>query len=127
MIGVWDPARLDQVLTNLVSNALKYSPDGGEVRVRLRADRRAGRAELAVSDAGVGMTAAERAELFRPFARGAAGGRGIGGVGLGLYIAARIVDGHGGTIAVESEPGRGSTFTVRLPLAPPAPEAAAAR
>ena len=123
VVGRWDADRLDQVLTNLVSNALKYSPQGGEVRVAVRAVRRAVQAgeeaEITVRDQGVGIPPAEQATLFEPFVRGSAA-RGIAvGTGLGLYITARFVARHGGTIAVESAPGRGSTFTVRLPLAPP--------
>lgn len=112
--GWWDRARLDQVLTNLVSNALKYSPEGGEVCVELRATRE-GWAELRVSDEGIGIPAEEQAQLFQPFARGAASHGAIGGTGLGLYIVRQIVEGHGGMITVASAPGAGSTFTVRLP------------
>jgi signal transduction histidine kinase len=117
VVGRWDPDRLDQVLTNLVSNALKYSPEGGEVRVGVRRDD--GEAALTVSDQGIGIPPAERATLFEPFARGAAARRIAEGTGLGLSIAATIVARHGGTIACESEVGVGSTFTVRLPLTPP--------
>ncbi len=114
MVAVLDLARIDQVLTNLVSNALKYSPDGGTVWVRVR---RAGEvAEVSVSDEGIGIPPEEQARLFQPFARGSATHTQIGGAGLGLYITAQIVERHGGTIGVESEPGKGSTFTVRLPL-----------
>ena len=123
VVGLWDADRLDQVLTNLVSNALKYSPQGGEVRVRVaRAEEPGGeseQAEVVVSDQGIGIPAAEQATLFAPFVRGSAARQIAGGTGLGLYISARIVERHGGTIAVESAPGRGSTFTVRLPLRPP--------
>jgi signal transduction histidine kinase len=118
LLGTWDTTRLDQVLTNLISNALKYSPNGGEVGVRVR--QVGDLAEVVVSDQGVGIPADARATLFRPFARGNATARNIPGAGLGLYIAARITERHGGSITVQSEPGVGSTFTVRLPLAPPA-------
>ncbi|MBX6342462.1 MAG: HAMP domain-containing histidine kinase, partial [Thermomicrobiaceae bacterium] len=119
VVGLWDPSRIDQVITNLVSNALKYSPQGGEVRVRVRQVDHA--AEIAVSDQGIGITPEERQRLFKPFARGDTARQQFGGAGLGLYITAQIVERHGGTIGVESEPGKGSTFTVRLPLAPPGP------
>jgi PAS domain S-box-containing protein len=109
--GSWDPHRLDQVLTNLVSNALKYSPAGGEVRVRV--ERQAEHAVVSVRDQGLGIAPEEQARLFQPFARGTTG-RGIQGVGLGLYIARQIVAQHGGTLTVESTPGAGSTFTIRL-------------
>jgi signal transduction histidine kinase len=121
LTGRWDADRLDQIFTNLVGNALKYSPDGGEVAVRIRRVEgdRGGAAELVVGDEGIGIPAAERGALFQPFVRGVAASRIAEGTGLGLYITARLVERHGGTIGVESEPGRGSTFTVRLPLAPP--------
>jgi PAS domain S-box-containing protein len=113
--GSWDIDRLDQVLTNLLSNAIKYSPDGGEVRLRVRqADSEA---EIIVTDNGIGIAQAEQAELFQPFIRGAAA-RSITGTGLGLYITGQIVERHGGRIQVESEPGKGSAFIVRLPLDP---------
>ena len=117
VVMVGDPARLDQVLTNLVSNALKYSPEGGETRLQI--ERRDGAAVVVVSDEGIGIPASAQATLFQPFARAEANHRNISGVGLGLYITAEIVKQHGGTIAVRSEPGQGSVFTVRLPLASP--------
>ncbi|MFO7273039.1 MAG: GAF domain-containing protein [Sphaerobacter thermophilus] len=115
--GVWDPVRLDQVLTNLISNALKYSPDGGEVRLSVR--RHGDEAELAVSDEGIGISASEQAQLFQPFSRTVRARLEMGGTGLGLFISRQIVEQHGGTITLESTEGVGSTFTVRLPLTPP--------
>jgi len=108
------------VLTNLVSNALKYSPHGGTVRLAIGWDRTTEPpfATIAVSDRGLGIPEAERETIFQPFSRGSARGTAIGGTGLGLYIVRQIVEGHGGTIAVESTPGQGSTFTVRLPAGP---------
>ncbi len=114
IIGIWDRGRIDQVLTNLVSNALKYSPKGGEVVVHLR--RRGDHAKIAVRDSGIGITPEDRATLFQPFARGKTSKGQISGTGLGLYITQRIVQNHNGSILVKSEPGRGTTFTVRLPL-----------
>lgn len=116
VIGQWDHARLDQVLTNLLSNALKYSPAGGEVCVEVRStvDERA---VLIVSDQGIGISSAEQAQLFQPFVRGALSQGQIGGTGLGLYIVRQIVEGHGGTIAVASMPGQGTSFIITLPLA----------
>ncbi|HEY8599034.1 MAG TPA: ATP-binding protein [Thermomicrobiales bacterium] len=119
VIGRWDRARLDQVLTNLLSNALKYSPTGGEVCVEVRATAD-GRAILLVSDQGLGIPPSEQARLFQPFVRGGSSHGQIGGTGLGLYIVRQIVEGHGGTIAVESTLGEGTTFTVTLPLTLPA-------
>jgi len=117
VIGRWDRARLDQVLTNLVSNALKYSPQGGMVCLGIGWDRttKPPMATITVSDQGLGIPEAEREAIFQPFSRGSARGTTIGGTGLGLYIVRQIVEGHGGTIAVESTVGQGSTFTVRLP------------
>jgi signal transduction histidine kinase len=114
--GIWDRGRVDQVLTNLISNAIKYSPDGGQVHVRVR--RVGDVAQMTVRDTGIGITREERAKLFQPFVRGENVRREITGTGLGLYITRRIVQNHRGTISVKSEPGRGSTFTVRLPLNP---------
>lgn len=114
LVGLWDRVRLDQVLTNLVANAIKYSPDGGEVRVTV--GLQGSEAEIVVCDEGVGISAVEQAHLFQPFVRGSAGAH-SGGTGLGLYISRTIVEQHGGRIQVESEPGRGSRFVVRLPLA----------
>lgn len=122
VIGLIDPARLDQVLTNLLSNALKYSPAGGEVRLAIH--QCGDHALIAVSDQGIGITPAEHTRLFQPFSRGDAV-RGISGTGLGLYISRQIVERHGGTITVESQPGIGSTFTFRLPLATTRPARAA--
>ncbi len=111
--GVWDARRLRQVVSNLVSNALKYSPNGGEVRVRIRqAD---GEALLSVEDHGIGIDQAEVMSLFQPFERATTVRQSIGGVGLGLYITKQIVDAHGGTVTIDSVPGAGSVFTVRLP------------
>ena len=109
-----DPARIEQTLTNLVSNAIKYSPRGGEVRIDARVE--AGRAAVAVVDQGIGMSREDRAHLWEPFQRGGVSTGAIPGTGLGLSIAKRIVEAHGGEIAVQSEPGVGSTFSVKLPL-----------
>lgn len=118
VIGEWDCARLDQVVTNLVSNAVKYSPDGGEVRVRIEtlAD---GQSRIAISDGGLGISPEEQRELFKPFARGAAVQGRISGTGLGLYIVRQIIEAHGGTIKVRSELGVGTSFTVTLPATVP--------
>ncbi|HET9015281.1 MAG TPA: GAF domain-containing protein [Thermomicrobiaceae bacterium] len=119
LIGLWDPDRLDQVLTNLCSNALKYSPEGGEVRIAI--GREDDDAVLSVSDTGIGMSAEDQATLFQPFARSEHARRSASGTGLGLFITRRIVEQHGGTIGVASELGAGTTFTVHLPLRPAEP------
>jgi signal transduction histidine kinase len=118
VIGRWDRSRLEQVLSNLISNAVKYSPGGGEVRICVR--ETAGGAELVVRDQGAGIEESLKGRLFQPFVRGMAAEGSVPGTGLGLYIAAQAVAQHGGEIHVESAPGQGSTFVVFLPLQPPA-------
>lgn len=120
IVGEWDRDRLDQVITNLVSNALKYSPDGGAVRVRVARDAD-GWAELTVSDEGIGIPSEVQPTLFRPFVRGAAAATAVGGTGLGLYIVEQIAQRHGGTVSLASAPGAGTTVTVRLPVGVPTP------
>jgi signal transduction histidine kinase len=93
---------------------VKYSPYGGEVRIHVR--RIGVDAELSVQDHGVGIRVEDQGRIFEPFQRGEATSRGISGTGLGLYISRQIAEQHGGSISVSSEPGVGSTFTVRLPL-----------
>jgi signal transduction histidine kinase len=116
--GVWDEGRLDQVLTNLVSNAVKYSPDGGQVTLRVRkADREA---TFEIGDEGIGIPSERLVDLFQPFSRVHTDRRVVDGTGLALYISQQIVIRHGGEILVESEVDKGSTFTVRLPLVLPA-------
>ena len=115
VIGVWDHSRLDQVITNLLSNAFKYSPDGGEVRVTVREETDA--VVLTVSDQGVGIDPLALDHIFEPFVRVGGSKRDVTGTGLGLHITKRIIQRHGGEITVESAPGHGSTFTVRLPNA----------
>ncbi|MDI3340004.1 MAG: PAS domain-containing protein [Sphaerobacter sp.] len=114
-----DPTRIDQVITNLLSNALKYSPGGGTVTVRVGAAAAAGWLRIAVSDQGVGLDPAELPGLFQPFARATSNAtvRNVSGIGLGLYISKEIVDRHGGRIWAQSAgQGRGTTFTVELPV-----------
>ncbi len=110
-----DPARLEQVLHNLVSNALKYSATGS--RVDLLVAREGDEAVLSVVDRGIGMSAEDVRHLFMPFRRAIRARETAPGVGLGLSVARRIVEAHGGRIEVDSRPGAGSTFRVRLPLA----------
>ena len=112
-----DPVRLEQVVTNLVGNAAKYTPEGGRIGVALRAE--GDQAVLRVADDGIGMDAALLARAFDLFAQGDQDlHRASGGLGLGLTLARRLVQMHGGTLTGQSEgPGRGSVFEVRLPLA----------
>jgi signal transduction histidine kinase len=119
---VWvrcDRERVLQVLSNLVGNALKFTPEGGQVTVHLCHDE--GVACLAISDTGPGIRADHLPHIFDRYWRG--GSKVAGGAGLGLYIAQGIVSAHGGRIEVESEPGTGTTFRFSLALANEAPEA----
>jgi signal transduction histidine kinase len=111
-----DAVRLEQVLQNLLQNAIKYSPEGGSVAVRV--ERQGHLACLAVTDQGIGIAPEDLPRLFQRFYRAeheSAGG--IAGLGIGLYVVKEIVSLHDGTIDVQSALGGGSTFTVRLPLA----------
>jgi signal transduction histidine kinase len=109
-----DAMRIEQVLTNLVSNAIKYSPKGGPVRVAI--EPRHGEVAVVVADKGVGMSPDDIEHAFEPFRRAAPSTDAIPGAGLGLFVARRIVEAHGGRIVVESAQGAGSTFTVLLPV-----------
>lgn len=109
-----DPARIEQVLNNIVSNAIKYSPSGGTIRLSLT--RCGGAAVFTVSDTGVGISPEELPHIFEPFRRGRVSKDAAPGVGLGLAAARRIVHAHGGQIDVTSELGRGTTVTVSLQL-----------
>ena len=112
-----DPERLQQVLWNVLSNAVKFTPDGGSIRVTTTRDASA--VSVSVNDSGIGISRAFLANVFQPFQQAdTRSNRDIGGLGLGLAIARRIVELHDGTITVESEGvGRGSVFVIRLPLA----------
>jgi signal transduction histidine kinase len=103
-----DRNRLAQVISNLLANAVKYSPDGGVVEVR--AAVRNGNACVSVRDHGIGIPAADRSRIFTKFFRGGASLGGIGGMGLGLAVSREIVEAHGGRMSFESEVGRGSIF-----------------
>ncbi|MEO8540374.1 MAG: HAMP domain-containing sensor histidine kinase [bacterium] len=110
-----DRARLRQLLVILIDNSLKYAPEGGSVIVRCGSE--GGRAELTVTDDGPGIPAEDQKRIFERFYRvDSERTRGKGGTGLGLAIGKWICEAHGGRIAVESQPGQGTTFHVRLPL-----------
>jgi len=112
-----DGDRLGQVLINLLHNAVKFSPDGGEVVVGVREDE--GEIRVWVRDPGIGVPAADLARIFERFYKvDRARVRGRGGTGLGLSIARHVVESHGGRIWAESEEGEGSTFIFTIPLAP---------
>src|SRR3954452_7157353 len=118
-----DPVRIGQVIDNLISNALKFTPAGG--RVELRARAHADRAVVEIADTGHGISASEQRRLFERFYRTSrAQNDAVPGVGLGLSIAKAIVEAHGGSIACTSVEGEGSTFSIELPLASVATAAA---
>jgi signal transduction histidine kinase len=112
LTGRFDRLRMDQVVTNLLQNALKY---GAGTPVEVRVERQQDHASISVKDGGMGIAPADQERIFGRFER-AVSARKYGGLGLGLWIARQVVEAHGGTISVVSEPGRGATFTVTLPL-----------
>jgi len=107
-----DRVRLEQVAANLIDNAIKYTPRGGRVAAYVR--RTGGRVELVVEDSGAGIPADELPRIWQRLFRGDQS-RTERGLGLGLSLVKAIVEAHGGTVGVVSQPGRGSTFTVSLP------------
>ncbi len=109
--GVWDPCRLEQVVSNLLTNAMKYGP-GRPVRVSVT--EAPGRAVLQVRDEGRGIAPADQARIFRRFERAVSANE-VSGLGIGLFIVQQIVELHGGSVRVDSALGAGSTFTVELP------------
>ena len=121
LIGEWDGARLARVLGNLLKNAVAYSPQGGEIVVRVQREENEDHAwaVVAVTDHGIGVPEADLPRLFERFHRGSNVAGRIAGAGIGLSGARQIVEQHGGTISATSVEGVGSTFTLRLPLADP--------
>jgi PAS domain S-box-containing protein len=119
LTGSWDAGRLDRAIGNLVGNAIKYSPNGGEVRLRIRQEDVEGQpwAVLSVQDSGLGIRKEDRERIFERFQRGSNVREHIAGSGIGLSYVREIVKQQGGTISVDSVEGQGSTFTMRLPLA----------
>jgi len=110
-----DEARFRQIVRNLLSNAVAFTPSGGRIRIATAADAN-GDFLLTISDTGIGMTQAEIEVALEPFRQvDSQLTRRVGGLGLGLPIAKRLVELHGGALALESAPGRGTTLTVRLP------------
>jgi signal transduction histidine kinase len=112
IVGVWDRLRMEQVISNLLSNAIKY---GSGKPVEIDLTTRDGQALVHVIDHGIGIEPQHQQKIFQRFERAGAT-HAYAGLGLGLWIARQIVDASGGSISVASEPGRGSTFTVALPL-----------
>jgi signal transduction histidine kinase len=111
-----DPLRVEQILSNLMSNAIKYSPSASKVEVSLFRD--GDEVVIAVRDHGIGIAEQDLEHLFEPFRRSRLAEETIPGAGLGLYVVRRLIDAHGGRIEVDSVPGRGAKFDVRLPLPP---------
>jgi two-component system sensor histidine kinase SenX3 len=115
-------AQLVTAVTNLLANAVTYSPGANRIAVAARA--RAGIAEIAVTDSGIGIPRADRNRVFERFYRvDQSRASSTGGTGLGLAIVKHVASNHGGSVTVWSEEGLGSTFTLRIPLAEPAPAA----
>ena len=115
VVGRWDRLRLEQVVTNLVSNAIKY---GAAHPIELSVVQEGSSARLTVRDHGIGIAPEHQARIFQRFER-AVSERHYGGFGLGLWIVRQIIESLGGDIRVQSQPGQGATFTVELPLEPP--------
>jgi PAS domain S-box-containing protein len=118
LLGRWDRDRLEQVCQNLLSNAIKYSPRGGEILVEAR--ERGSLVQVSVTDHGSGMTPEEACQAFDRFYRAQAAEEQVQGLGLGLHITRLLIEAHGGRIWVESQVGRGSTFSFELPVSGPA-------
>ena len=115
MIG-GDERKVKQVLLNILSNALKFTPEGGRIDIdaRLHADR----AEVSVTDTGVGIAPGDQEAVFEEFRQVGATDKKAEGTGLGLALSRRFIELHGGQISVQSEIGHGSTFTFTLPVRP---------
>ena len=121
IIGTWDPARIGRVLDNLLGNAVKFSPGGGAIEVKVADDGT--QATVSIADQGIGIAPQDLSRIFLPMYRGANAST-VAGTGLGLAGARRLVELMGGEISVKSRIGKGATFTVRLPLAGPGPDVA---
>lgn len=123
LIGLWDPPRIERVLDNLVSNAIKYSPKGGRIEVEINCEDREGApwAVLAVRDQGIGIPEGDLPHIFEWFRRAGNISQRISGTGIGLASVQQIIEQHGGTVNVTSKVDVGSIFTVSLPLGMPTP------
>ncbi len=109
-----DGQRLEQVVLNLMTNATKFTPEGGNITLRAR--KRDSEIVTEIHDTGIGIAKEEQGRLFKPYSRLSADRQRHPGLGLGLALAKQVVELHGGKIWVESEPGKGSTFSFSLPL-----------
>jgi signal transduction histidine kinase len=112
VLGKWDRARIEQVLTNLLSNVIRY---GGGTPAKIRLQRKCDGVRLTVEDRGIGIAAEDLEKIFGRFVSGSTSGN-RGGLGLGLFISRKILEAHGGSICAESQLGQGTTFTIDLPL-----------
>jgi two-component system sensor histidine kinase BaeS len=113
-VAVMDSNRMAQAIGNILSNAIKFTPAGGEVLVKVRSEDEL--LAMEVADTGLGISEDEREKIFQPFYRGLHGRRIVEGMGLGLSIAKDIITAHGGELQLETTPGRGSRFILRIPL-----------
>jgi PAS domain S-box-containing protein len=120
LTGEWDEARIGRVIDNLLNNALKYSPEGGAIEVRLDEDADSGDrwAVFAITDHGIGIPAADLPHVFERFRRGGNVAGRIAGTGIGLAGVRQIVEQHGGSVTIDSTEGQGTTVTIRLPAGP---------
>jgi signal transduction histidine kinase len=115
-----DERRLKQMLVNLLSNAIKFTPEGGSVGIEVKGHPQGNNVRFTVWDTGIGITADDLPRLFQPFVQlQSRGDCQHGGTGLGLFLVHRMAELHGGAVSVASEPGRGSRFTISLPLHQP--------
>lgn len=114
--AVVDSARLEQALNNMLSNAIKFSPQGSAIQARL--ERQGERFRLSVQDQGPGLSLDEQANLFSAFQRGRVGTQGEKSSGLGLAIVKRVVEAHGGSLWLKSAPGQGTTISISIPILP---------
>ncbi|TVQ83006.1 MAG: PAS domain-containing protein [Micavibrio sp.] len=113
-----DGRRLKQVLMKLVSNAISFSPDGGRIEIAAKKSPKHGTVTITVADTGTGIAKEDMEKIFSPFEKAGFSKRRNSGAGLGLSIVRRIVELHGGSVGIESEPGKGTTVTLTLPLTP---------
>jgi signal transduction histidine kinase len=117
LVVLLDPSRIEQVLTNVIGNAIKYSPHGGTIAIQLQ-EQNSGEVLLCVQDQGIGIPQAQQVKIFGRFSRAEnALQHGIHGSGLGLYVCRELVEQQGGRIWFESVEGKGTTFFITLPLA----------
>ena len=112
-----DPQRIEQVLSNILGNAIKYSPEGGAIDITISVNGEENSAVISISDHGIGIPINQQAHVFARFIRAEnARAYGIGGTGLGLYLSRELVERHSGRIWFESTEGQGSTFYIVLPI-----------